>query len=61
MNLVNKELEELEEEKQNQTVNQAATWTDLFTKRPLVRALIVTVGIQLAQQFSGKFDVKLIV
>lgn len=54
MSLVNKELEELEEEKEKLETESKGSWGDLFTKRPYVRALIVTVGIQIAQQLSGR-------
>lgn len=53
MDLVNKEMDELEEEKEKLETESKASWRDLFTKRPLVRALIVTIGIQIAQQLSG--------
>jgi hypothetical protein len=53
MDLVNRELDELEEEKEKMRNQPKASWGDLFTKRPLFRALFVTVGIQIAQQFSG--------
>ena len=53
MDLVNKELDELEEEKLKMNNQPKILWRDLFTKRPLKRALFVTAGIQIAQQFSG--------
>lgn len=55
MDLVNKEIEELEDEKEKQEASSTTSWRDLFTKRPLVRALIVTAGIQIAQQLSGLY------
>jgi hypothetical protein len=51
--LVERELEELEEEKRNAQMQSTVTWGDLFTKVELSRALFVTVGIQISQQLSG--------
>lgn len=51
--LVEKELEELEEEKRNAQMQSTVTWGDLFSKVELSRALFVTVGIQISQQLSG--------
>ena len=51
--LVHNEMAELEEEKLKMSQVKEVSWSDMFTKRHLVRPLVVTVGVQLLQQFSG--------
>ena len=53
MDLVQNELAELEEEKHKLSKIKEVSWLDMFTKKYLVRPLVVTVGIQLLQNFSG--------
>ena len=45
--LVQAELEELADEMQRANQEAAITWSDMFRKVSLRRALIVTIGIQL--------------
>lgn len=57
MNVVEKELKEFKMEKANQKAISKASWRDLFTKRHLVRALIVAVVIRVSPQLSGFVDI----
>ena len=51
--LINNELNELEQEKNNLMKTSSVTWADMFRKKQFFRPLIVTVGVQMLQQLSG--------
>lgn len=52
--LVKKEMREFEDEQRKTEVQSKLTWREFFKKREISRALFVTAGIQIMQQFSGK-------
>ena len=53
LSLVENELEQLEEEKWNLSKQTEFAWSDFWKKTYLFRPMVVTVVIQLSQQFSG--------
>ncbi len=53
LSLVQNELDELEEEKMQLSNQTEFKWSDFIEKKYLFRPLIVTIVIQMSQQFSG--------
>lgn len=56
MELVDYEMNALRVEKEARENISEATWSNLFKEKTLLRPLIVTIGIQISQQFSGFFS-----
>lgn len=59
--LVRNELEQLEEERETIARQTLFQWGDFLKKKYLYRPLIVTIVIQMSQQFSGINAVSLVV
>ena len=53
--LVEAELETLENEKYMLSQQAKVKWSDFWNDKSLFRPLIVTIVIQMSQQFSGDF------
>ena len=53
--LVEAELETLENEKHMISQQAKVKWSDFWNDKSLFRPLIVTIVIQMSQQFSGDF------
>lgn len=51
--LVNAEINDMKDEKARMDQQEKITWGDMFKRVELRRALVVTVVIQMSQQFSG--------